>query len=104
MSTKIPTEAEIKAVMFSLPGKRGVDIPEDIFDKIAPIAHSTSNQIWGSNATPHQLQALHDGGHHEPQQVKDAFGALPHPLAPDVTVSEYEKNSEGLQKYNEAQR
>lgn len=81
----------------SLPGRRGLDIPEDVFDVMGPAAHGMAKQIWGSNATPEQLQWLYQQGHHTPDKVKGAFGQLPHPHAASVSVDEYSKYSKAHQ-------
>lgn len=89
--------------MMGWPGKRGVDIPEHIFDQIHPVAHGLARQVWGTAASPHQLQWLYDNGHHQPEAVQGAFGALPHPHAPSVTVAEYGKYSKAKELYDEHQ-
>ncbi len=102
--SKMPSQKEVEAFLNSLPGKRGVDIPADIFDIIAPAAHGFAKKIWGTSASPHQLQYLYENGHHQPSQVDDAFSALPHPLAPSVKVGEYDQHVKALQMYNALQQ
>lgn len=73
-----------------LPGRRGRDIPEHVYDVIAPVAHGVIRGLTGRPAHPEQIQWLYDNGHHTPSQVHDAFMAMPHPNAPGMTVGEYQ--------------
>jgi hypothetical protein len=75
--------------LMALPGKRGIDIPEEVFDKIHKHASAETLGVWGRHPTPHQLQALHDQGLHEPHQIKEAFGQMPHPHAEGISVADY---------------
>jgi len=100
---KIPSEKEIEGFLMSLPGKRGIDIPEEIFDKIQPVAQGMAMQVWGRPIEPQQLQDLYVGGHHQPEQVKQVLGGLPHPHAPSVSVGEYQKFSAAKQMFDERQ-
>lgn len=72
-----------------LPGKRGVDIPEEIFDQIHKHASAATLGVWGRHPTPHQLQALHDQGLHEQHQIQEAFDQMPHPHAEGMSVGDY---------------
>ena len=67
-----------------LPGKRGIDIPEHIYDRIAPVANGITLPLWGRPASPEQLQWLHDNEVTEPEDIHKAFNGLPHPHAPSV--------------------
>lgn len=75
--------------LLSLPGKRGLDIPEHEYDASYAVASGITQPLWGRAPTPHQMQALHDMGAVTPQAIHDAFAALPHPHAPSLTVGEY---------------
>jgi|SRR5579864_9824957 len=81
-----------KQFVASLPGRRessGGTIPDDIWHRLTAAAHGISQQVWGRYATPEQIQHLYDNGLHEPQDIHEAFGKLPHPHAPGLTVAEY---------------
>lgn len=84
-----------------LPGKRGVDIPEDVYDRIYPVARGITEQIWGRPPTPRQLQELYDNDLTHPDQIRQAYGALPHPFAKGLTVAEYQRYLEAYQVYRE---
>ncbi len=86
-----------KQFIQSMPGKRGIDIPEDIYDRIFNAASGVTQQVWGRHPTPEQMQWLHDNGHHTPDMVKDQFGNLPHPHADGLTVAEYPKYADAYQ-------
>ena len=101
---KFPTAQEIENVMMSWPGKRSIDIPEHIFDKIQPVAQGITKQIWGDNVQPQQLQHLYQNGHHTPDAIHAEFGKMPHPLAPSVQVSEYEKFSKAKELFDKHQK
>ena len=100
---RIPSARQVEDFLSSQPGARGTQIPAEIFDKIAPVAHGISKQIWGSAAEGAQLQALHDQGLHEPEQIHQAFNSLPHPHASSVTVGEYSKYSAAKGMFDEHQ-
>lgn len=85
----------------SVPGKRGVDIPADRYDKIAPVANGITLPLWGRPASPQQLQYLHDNDLTEPSQIHAAFGALPHPNAPSISVSDYPAYTAALKTYED---
>lgn len=89
MSGADTTLQKAKRYVDALPGKRGVDIPPDIYDRIFQAASGVSHQIWGRHPTPHQLQYLFDNGHHTPDAIHAVFGGLPHPHADGLTVAEY---------------
>lgn len=80
----------------ALPGHRGRDIPADIYDQIAPVANGISQPTWGRPATLEQLQYLHDNGHHTPAAIHEQFGAMPHPHAPSLNLSEYQTYSRAM--------
>lgn len=82
-----------------LPGKRGKDIPEELYDRIFSAASGITQQIWGRPPTPHQMQYLFDNGHHTPDKVKDAYGSLPHPHADGLTVGEYPQYLDAYEHY-----
>lgn len=98
------TKKQVEGFLHSLPGKRGIDIPADIFDKIHPVANGITQKVWGSAPTPHQLQHLYETGAHEPQAIQDSYNNLPHPLAPSVSVGEYQQYSKALELYNKYQK
>lgn len=100
---KIPSKQDIESFLHSLPGKRDIDIPAQIFDRIQPVAHGMAMQVWGRPIEPQQLQDLYDQGHHQPEQVKQALGMLPHPHSPSITVSEYAKYSAAKQMFDQSQ-
>jgi len=100
---KIPSAKDVESFLMTLPGKRGFDVPEAIFDRIQPVAHGMAMQVWGRPIEPQQLQDLYVGGHHQPDQVKQALGALPHPHSPSVTVNEYQKYSAAKQMFSDHQ-
>jgi hypothetical protein len=69
--------------------KPGVEIPMEKWNAIVPVANGISLPLWGRPAHPAQIQWLADNDMTEPQQIHQAFGSLPHPNAPSVSVSEY---------------
>lgn len=88
-----------KQFVQSLPGKRGTDIPTDLYDRIFNAASGVTQQIWGRHPTPEQMQWLHDNGHHTPDVIHDQIGKLPHPHADGITVSEYPKYLDAFETY-----
>lgn len=84
-----------------LPGKRGIDIPEHIYDRIAPVANGITLPLWGRPAAPEQLQWLHDNEVTEPEDIHKAFNGLPHPHAPSVTVGEFPSYAHAMQTFEE---
>jgi hypothetical protein len=90
-----------KTFMMGLPGKKGHDIPEYLHDRIRSAAVGITQSIWGRNPTPHQLQYLYDQGLHTPDQISDAFGALPHPHADGLTVAEFPRYAEAYGVFEE---
>lgn len=81
---------KFRQFLLSLPGKRGIDIPEDKFDAIHQVASGITQPLWGRPPTPHQMQHLYDTGAHSPEAIHDAFAKLPHPHASNVQVGEYD--------------
>lgn len=88
-------------VLDAMPGKRGKDIPADIFDKIHPHACAATLGVWGRHPTPEQFQALHDQGLHEPHQIHDAFSQMPHPHADGLTVGEYPQWQKAMKSWHQ---
>jgi hypothetical protein len=82
---------KFRQFLLSLPGKRGLDIPEDTFDKIHQVASGITQPLWGRPPTPQQMQHLFDTGAHDPQAIHDAFAGLDHPHAAGLKVGEYEQ-------------
>jgi hypothetical protein len=88
-----------KNYVAGLPGKRGIDIPEDTYDRIFSAARGVTQPIWGRDPTPHQIQHLYDQGLHSTDQIQQAYGNLPHPHAQGLTVSEYPQYAEAYGTY-----
>lgn len=84
-----------------LPGKRGIDIPEHIYDRIAPVANGITLPLWGRPAAPEQLQWLHDNEITEPEDIHKAFNGLPHPHAPSVSVGEFPSYAHAMSVFEE---
>lgn len=91
MSGQDTNTYKFRQFLMGLPGKRGIDIPEDTFDKIHAVASGITQPLWGRPPTPHQMQHLYDNGAHDPQAIHDAFAGLDHPHAPNIKVGEYEQ-------------
>ena len=89
MSGSDTQQAKVKAYLYSLPGKRGIDIPEAQFDALHAAASGETLPVWGRHPTPEQMQYLHDNELHHPAKVKELYGNLQHPDVPGVKVSEY---------------
>jgi hypothetical protein len=87
-----------KQWLLSQPGKRGIDIPADTWDKIHQVASGITQPLWGRPPTPQQMQHLHDSGATTPDRIHAAFAELPHPHAPHLSVGEYDswKSAYGL--------
>lgn len=98
---KEATLATVKAVMREWPGKRGVDIPEHVFDDIHRVANGITQPLWGRRPTPEQLHWLYTNGHHTPEQIHQAFDGLPHPHAPNMAVGQYRDHAEALKVYKQ---
>lgn len=90
-----------KQFIQSMPGKRGTDIPEDLYDRIFNSASGITQQVWGRHPTPEQMQWLHDNGHHTPDAIKEHLGNLEHPHAQGISVSEYTKYEDAFKTYKE---
>ena len=90
MSGQDTNAYKFRQFLMSLPGKRGIDIPEDKFDAIHQVAEGITQPLWGRPPTPHQMQHLYDSGAHDPQAIHDAFAELDHPHAPGLKVGEYQ--------------
>ena len=99
--SKLPTRQQVVNVLQAMPGKRGVNIPADMWDQIHASASGITKQVWGSAPSPEQMQRLYDDGHHEPDAIKEVFNGLPHPHAPSLTVGEYPQFSQALQLYQD---
>jgi hypothetical protein len=87
--------------MLQQPGIRGVGVPADVYDKITPVANGIALPMWGRPASLEQIQFLADNDLTEPQQIHQAFGSLPHPHAPSVSVSEFPEFAHALQVFDE---
>ena len=79
--------------------KPGVEIPVEKWNKIVPVANSITLPMWGRPAHPEQIRWLADNDLTEPQQIHQAFGSLPHPQAPSVSVSEYPDYQKALDTF-----
>lgn len=90
-----------EAWYLKLPGKRGIDIPADVYDKMKPVADGITMPLWGRSTLPHQMQWLYDQGKTQPYQIHAAFNELPHPHAPNVKVGEYPDYVSAMQTYQE---
>lgn len=97
MSGADTIRARARRYVESLPGKRGVDIPAEVYDRIYPVARGITEQIWGRPPTPHQLQWLYDEGYTHPEAIREAYGRLPHPHAEGLTVAEYQRYLEAFE-------
>lgn len=89
--------------MMSQPGKRGIDIPEYIYDRIYQAAVGITQPMWGRFPTGEQMQHFYDQGIHTPDQIRDAYGKLPHPHAQGLTVEEYPQYADAFKTYRENQ-
>lgn len=83
------------------PGRRGVTIPADVYDKITPVANSITLPMWGRPAHPAQLQWLADNDMTEPSQIHQAYSALPHPNAPSISVGEYPAYTQAMKTFED---
>src|ERR1700752_2570767 len=101
MSGADTLQAKARAYMLSLPGKRGIDIPEEVFDRIHNAANGITQQIWGRPPSPMQLQYLYDQGHHTPDKIREVYDSLEHPGASGVTVGEYPEWSDAYDVYKQ---
>src|SRR5258708_11904387 len=91
-----------KRYVAGLPGKpvsRSGDIPDTLWHDIFHAANGITQTVWGRYPTPQMLQHLHDQGHHTPDAVHQAFGAMPHPHAPGLQVSEYPHYKKAYQSF-----
>lgn len=86
--------------LMALPGKRGIDIPEEIFDQIHRHATAATLGVWGRHPLPEHFQQLHDQGLHEAHQIQEAYGSMPHPHADGLTVNEYSTWSKAHEAWN----
>jgi hypothetical protein len=87
--------------MLQQPGIRGVGVPADVYDKIAPVANGIALPMWGRPASLEQIQWLHDNEITEPADIHKAFSALPHPNSPSTTVGEYPSYVHALSVFDE---
>lgn len=111
MSGADTLQQKLKRHFLSLPGKRAYAgqrgkgwIPAHIYDRIYPVANGITQQIWGDHPTPEQMQALFDAGYHTPDKIHEAYNALPHPHAPNVTVGQYPAYANAVRVYEEHRR
>lgn len=88
-----------KQFLQGMPGKKGIDIPEDIHEAIYNAASGITHQIWGRPPTPEQMQWLYDNGHHTPDKIQEQFGKLEHPYASGLLVSEYPDYADAYHVY-----
>ena len=91
--------ARAQAWLDALPGARGRDIPEDVYDQMYATANGITLPVWGRPVTPEQMQAMYDQELTTPAAIHQAFNSLPHPHAPNVTVGEYHDYEQALQTY-----
>ncbi|MGP8161954.1 MAG: hypothetical protein ACLQGJ_12185 [Candidatus Dormibacteria bacterium] len=97
-------KAKGKAFFDALPGKRGTDIPAEDYDVMYATANGITLPVWGRPVSPAQLQAMYDQGLTTPESIHAAFGKLPHPHAPNVTLGEYQDYAKAHQTYQEHKR
>jgi hypothetical protein len=90
-----------QAWYLSQPGKRGIDIPAETYDKMRAVADGITIPMWGRRLLPAQMQHLYENHQTEPYQIHAAIGQLPHPHAPNVKVSEYPHYVSAFQTYQE---
>lgn len=87
-----------------MPGRRvskGGQIPDELWHTLMQSAQGVTLPVWGRHPTPEQIQWLYDSGYHEPHQVREAFGQLPHPHAPGLKVDEYPEFRDTYKMYVE---
>lgn len=84
-----------------LPGKRGVDVPEHEYDRIFAVASGITLPLWGRPPSPQQMQHLWDNKITDPSAIHAAFGALPHPHAPNVSVSDFPAYAQAFKAHEE---
>lgn len=84
-----------------LPGKRGVDIPAEEFDKIHAVASGITLPLWGRQPHPAQLQYLWDNKLTEPAQIHAAYNELSHPHAPNLKVGEFAAYAQAYKAHQE---
>src|SRR4029077_19137082 len=89
-------KAQLEAAVMKVPGLRGRDVPEDVYDRIRPVADGITMPLWGRPATPYQIQHLYATGAHDPASIHAAFDDLNHPHAPGLKVGEYQIYSKAL--------
>lgn len=94
-------EQKFLAAVDAIPGKRGRDIPEHIYDQIKDVADGITTPVWGKGATPWQLQHLHDNGIHHPADIHAEFAQQQHPYAPDLTLGEYQQHASALKVFKQ---
>lgn len=97
--SQIPKKVE--QILMSWPGKRGIDIPEEVFDRIHPVATGITMKVWGRYPTPHQLQYLHDNQLHHPDDIHRVYDQMPHPHADGMTVGEFQHWSKAYSTFNQ---
>jgi hypothetical protein len=103
MTTRFSKD-NIRTELMKRPGKRGIDIPEDVYDRILPHAMGASMKTRDRHPTPEIMQHLHDNGIHQPEQIKAFFDGLKHPKAPNMSVGEYNTYKSALSLYKEHKR
>jgi hypothetical protein len=89
---------KVRQFLMAQPGKRGIDIPEDRYDKLFDIAAGITQPLWGMFPTPQQMQHAHDNNLDTAEKMHQGlYGQLPHPKAPDLSVGEYGQWERALQ-------
>jgi hypothetical protein len=81
--------------------KPGAGVDAQAWEKIAPVANSITLPLWGRPAHPEQIRWLADHDMTEPSQIHGAFGQLPHPHAPSISVADYPKYTHAMQVYED---
>jgi hypothetical protein len=101
MSGHDTLQAKLRRALMELPGKRGLDIPAETYDRIFDVASGITMPVWGRPPTPEQMDFLYRNGHHTPDRIHAAFSQLPHPHAPTVRLGEYQTFQHALETYQE---
>ena len=95
-------EAEkFTAAVKAIPGLRGRDIPEILYDHIRSVGDGITVPVWGRPVTPQQMQHLHDNGIHDPAAIHAEFAQQQHPYAPDLTLGEYQQHASALKTFKQ---
>jgi hypothetical protein len=91
----------VRQYLMSLPGKRGIDIPEARFDQIHQAASAITQATWGQPPTPQQLQYLHEHTDGTEAQIHAHYGGLEHPQAKGISVAQYGQWKAAYHAWNE---